>query len=97
MVVRVGSRQRKTRSMLTKNVRAKGKISLSKYFAVFKEGDRVGLGCEPAVKKGMYHPRFFGKSGTVVSRRGDCYLVSICDGGKDKSLIVHPIHLTRIT
>ena len=95
MVTRVGTSRSKTRSIYTKEARQKGKISLSRFFAVFKEGDRVGLAGEPAVMEGMYHPRFYGKSGTVVGKRGRCYLVSIQDGGKEKQLIIHPVHLTR--
>lgn len=97
MVTRIGTSRTKTRSIYTKHVRSKGKISLSKYFAVFKTGDRVGLTAEPAVTAGMYHPRFYGHTATVTGKQGRCYLVSFNDGGKSKTLIVHPVHLTRIT
>jgi len=97
MVTRVGTSRTKTRSIYTKNVRSKGKISLSKYFAVYKPGDRVGLTLEPAVSRGMYHTRFYGHTATVTGKQGRCYLVSFKDGNKSKELIVHPVHLTRVT
>jgi large subunit ribosomal protein L21e len=80
---------------MTKNARDKGKIRLSAYFASYNEGDKVALIAEPAVQNGNYNPRFHGKVGTIVSRQGECYYVAIKDGNKAKTLIVHPIHLTR--
>tara|TARA_Y100000310_G_scaffold236871_1_gene240130 strand:+ start:1474 stop:1767 length:294 start_codon:yes stop_codon:yes gene_type:complete len=92
---RVGGFRRKTRSKLRKNVRRKGKISLSRYFQTFKEKDRVRLIAEPAIQRGMYFPRFHNKMGTVQGKKGRCYEVMIKDGNKKKLLIIHPIHLRR--
>lgn len=97
MVMRIGGMRRKTRYKLKKEVRQKGKISLQKYFQSFDIGEQVYLLAEPAVQKGMYHPRFFGKAGTVSGKRGRCYQVAIQDGGKNKTLLVHPVHLKRGT
>ena len=93
---RIGGFRRKTRHKMAKNVRSKGKISLSKYFQEFKDGDRVCLVAEPAVQKGMYYPRFYGKAGTIVGKRGRCYEVQIKDGSLSKLLIVHPVHMNRL-
>ena len=92
---RVGGFRRKTRSKLRKNVRKKGKISLSKYFQTFNEDDRVRLIAEPAVQSGMYYPRFHNKYGVVIGKKGKCYEIVIKDGDKDKLLIVHPVHLRK--
>ena len=59
----------------------------------FKAGQRVHLSVEPSVHKGVYHPRFIGKTGIVKRSRGRCYEVMINDKGKEKLLIVHPVHL----
>ncbi len=96
MVKKIGSFRRKTRHKLGKTVRKKGKISLSKYFQVFKTGQRVQLMAEPAVQKGMYRPRFYGKTGVVKAKQGKCYQVAIKDKNKEKLLIVHPTHLKKI-
>jgi len=96
MASRTGGFRRKTRSKLKKNIRRKGKISLSKYFQTFKEDDGVRLIAEPAVQKGMYFPRFHNKAGIIKGKKGRCYEVIIKDGRKQKLLIVHPIHLRRI-
>ncbi|MBS3145382.1 50S ribosomal protein L21e [Candidatus Woesearchaeota archaeon] len=95
MVQRAGSFRRKTRSKLKKNIRDRGKISIRKYLQTFKEGEIVVLKAEPAVQRGMYFPRYHGKSGRIKGKKGNCYEVLIKDGGKEKTLIVHPIHLKK--
>lgn len=95
MVKRIGGIRRKTRYKLTKEKRNAGKISITRYFQSFSIGDRVNLGMEPAVHKGTYHPRFMAKSGIVKGKRGRCYEVAINDFGKEKTLVVHPVHLRK--
>lgn len=96
MVMRIGGMRRKTRYKLKKEIRQRGKIGLSKYFQSFAMGEKVYLVAEPAVQKGFYHPRFFGKSGVVTGKRGACYHIQISDFGKQKMLIVHPVHLKKV-
>ncbi len=93
MVQRIGGFRRKTRSKLKKNESEKGKVSISRYFHSFKEGDSVVLKPEPAVQKGMPHPRFQGKSGVVTGKQGNCYKVMVKDGKMEKTVLAHPIHL----
>jgi len=92
---RIGQARRKTRNKLSKSQREKGKLSLTKFFQKFKEGDNVILKAEPAVQKGMYHPNYYGKRGVVKGKQGRCYEVAIKDRTKSKLLIVHPVHLMR--
>lgn len=96
MVTRTGSTKRKARKKLTKPKTSRGKLSLTKYFAKFNEGEQVVLKAEPAVQGGMYHIRFHGKVGVVQSKQGECYKVDIKDGGKQKTLIIHPVHLKKL-
>lgn len=93
---RKGSTVRKTRKLMRKNFRERGKIPLAKYFAKYSAGDRVCITPNPSVQKAMPYLRFYGRQGTVAGVRGECYLVEIFDGGKKKTLIVHPVHLTRL-
>lgn len=93
---RKGGYRRKTRMLMRKNVRDKGKIKLAAYFAIFKEGDKVALRAEPAVQSGIYNLRFHGKVGTIAGKQGTCYQVAITDGGKAKTVIVHPVHLLKV-
>lgn len=96
MVQRIGGSRRKTRHKLQKPIRSRGKISITKYFQEFDKGDKVLLKAEPAVQKGLYHPRFHSKIGVIKSKKGSCYNLSIKDGGKAKTLIVHPVHLRKV-
>lgn len=96
MVDRVGGFRRNTRHKMSKNVRSRGKISIREFLKSFKVGEKVQLKAEPAYQKGMYFPRFYGKVGVVSKVVGTCYEVNINDGGKDKTVVVHPVHLTAL-
>jgi len=92
---RVGSFLRKSRQKLRLDYREKGKISLSRYFHEFKDGDKVALKIHSSVQLGRFFPRFQGLTGTIVGKRGDCYAVQIRDHDKEKKVFVHPIHLKK--
>ena len=96
MVKRIGSFNRKSRTKLTKHIRRRGKISTTRFMQGFENGNKVKLRLEPAVKSGMYHPRFHSKTGVIKGKQGACYEVIIKDGSKQKMLKVHPVHLERI-
>ena len=93
---RHGGFRSKTRHKLSKNHRTRGKISVSRFFQEFRQGDKVILKAEPAYHKGMYYPRFHGKVGIVNGKQGDCYVVCVKDGKKEKKLIIHPVHLKSV-
>lgn len=95
MAQRVGGFRRKTRSKLKRSPREHGKISLTRYFQQLESGDRVNLNINPSVHRGMFFPRFHGKTGVVTGKRGSCYEVAIKDGNKEKIVIAHPIHLRK--
>lgn len=92
---RIGGSRKRTRYRFKKEIKDRGKIPLTRYFQKLEAGDRVSLIAEPSIQKGMYHPRFFGKTGIIKSKVGTCYEVLINDHKKEKTLIIHPIHLKR--
>ncbi|MBC8494769.1 50S ribosomal protein L21e [archaeon] len=96
MVKRIGSTMRKSRQKLSKNIREKSKVRISSFLQTFNDGDKVVLKVEPAYQKGQYFLRFHGKTGTIGGRTGTCYEVKIKDINKEKTLIVHPIHLKKV-
>lgn len=96
MTKRIGGFRRKTRNKLKKLAKNKGKIRIKDYFQQFKIDEKVILKAEPAVQTGMYFPRFHAKTGVVKGKKGKCYEVRIKDGGKKKTLIVHPVHLQKV-
>ena len=93
---RIGGSRRKTRYISRKHYSQKGKVSFKHYFQSFKDGEKVLLQWDSGVSKGMYFPRFYGKSGVIKGKRGQCYEIQFLDGKKDKTLIAHPVHLRRI-
>ncbi len=78
-----------------KKVRTKGKVKFSEYFQEFKEGERVAV-----VKELSQIPKFSktlqGRSGVVDGKRGRSYIVKINDLNKEKSYIIHPVHLRKL-
>jgi len=95
MVKRLGTKQRKTRHKYKRNIREKGKLSVSRYFQEFADGEMVGLKINSSIQHGRFFPRFHGMTGKINGKKGACYCVEIKDGDKEKSLYVHPIHLIK--
>lgn len=96
MVTRIGGFRRKTRTTFQRPIREKGKVALSKYLQTLNEGEKVLLHVNSTVHKGLYYPRFHGRVGTVLKKRGACYEISVFDGNKEKMVIVHPVHLRKV-
>ena len=82
--------------MLThKTPRTKGKVSLSRYFQKFKEGDAVAVVQELGVQSGI-SKRMQGRTGKVMAKRGAAYEVVVKDLNKPKKYFIHPVHLKKI-
>ena len=87
--------RRKSRSVLTKRVREKGKLGLSRLLAEYEVGDKVIINIDPGVHKGMPHKRFQGKVGTVVEKRGRAYVLDLPQRKTSKYVIAGPEHIKR--
>jgi len=85
---RSGSRQ-----VLRKKPRQRGMFSLSRILYEYEIGEKVVIDIEPSVHKGMPHPRFNGKTGVVIEKRGRAYIIEIRDGNKKKAIIARPEHI----
>jgi len=83
----------RTRCLLKKEPRERGKIRISKLLHEYQPGIRVVIKLDPSVHKGMPHKRYHGKVGTVVDKRGRSYVVSVAQGEAVKEIIVRPEHL----
>ena len=61
----------------------------------FEEGERVAV-----VRELSMNPKFpktlQGRSGRIEGMRGGNYLVKIKDLNKEKTYIIHPVHLRRL-
>lgn len=96
MVKRLGGSRHKTRYKLQKPAGQSGRVRITAYFQQFSVGDAVALTLDSSVHKGTYHPRHYGKTGTVTGTQGSSYAVRINDNGKEKTVLAHPVHLRRV-
>ena len=78
-----------------KPVRAKGKLSLSRYFQSLKPGDNVSVIKERSLPS-SFPKRLQGRTGVVDEIRGTSYVVRVKDLNKEKKFLIAPIHLKRI-
>ena len=78
-----------------KSFKTKGKIKLSRYFQDFEKGERVAvireLGLQP-----RFPQRLQGRTGVIESKRGNSYILKIKDLNKEKTYIIHPVHLMKL-
>jgi len=78
-----------------KKQRTHGKIQLSNYFQEFKEGDKVAVIRELAVQP-KFPKQLQGRTGVVNGKRGTYYILKINDLNKEKTYIIHPVHLKKL-
>ncbi|MCS7124214.1 MAG: 50S ribosomal protein L21e [Candidatus Bathyarchaeota archaeon] len=83
----------KTRKLLKKKPRERGKIKLGRLLRDYQLGNSVVIKIDPSVQRGMPHRRYHGRIGTVVGKRGKSYIVSVTQGDAVKEIIVRPEHL----
>jgi large subunit ribosomal protein L21e len=83
----------RSRGTFTKEVRERGLPPVTHYLREFEVGDSVMVRIEPAEPHGQPHPRYQGRTCTVIARQGRSYRIEFLDGGKRKELIAHPVHL----
>lgn len=84
----------RTRSLLRKHPRERGKIGLSRILRAYQIGDKVTILLEASVHKGMPHRRYHGRSGTIQEKRGKSYVVNVEIGKQTKQIIARPEHIT---
>lgn len=78
-----------------KRIREQGKIKLSEYFKTLNDGDRVCIVREKSVCS-SFSTRLQGKSGVVIASKGNYKIVKLNDGNKEKTFIIHPVHLKKL-
>jgi large subunit ribosomal protein L21e len=87
----------RSRGTFTKEARERGLPPVSRFLREFQIGDRVMVRIEPSDPHGQPHPRYQGRTCTVVGKSGRAYRIAFLDGGKPKQLIATPIHLVPVT
>ncbi len=79
----------------TKRFRRKRKLTVPDRVKKFSIGDTVLIMVVPLFR-GLPAPRYHGKHGKVVEKRGVAYLVEVRDGRAVKKLVVSPVHLRKV-
>lgn len=87
----------KTRSLLSKPPRERGKPRIRKLLQNYQLGDKVVVKIDSSMHRGMPHRRFHGKIGVVTGKRGRAYTVNVTQGNALKEIIVRPEHLEPYT
>ncbi len=89
-----GYHSRSTRRVLRKKVRQRGLPGLSRFMTEYEIGDKVNIvGDSSFQKEGLPHRRFWGRTGTIVSKRGKCYEVHVKFGKKIKKIFIGKPHI----
>lgn len=78
-----------------KLIRQRGKIGLSRIFSELNEGDKVALVRDLSFKA-SFPERFQGKTGKIIGKRGDAYVVELYDGKKLKRIVSKKINLKKL-
>jgi large subunit ribosomal protein L21e len=79
-----------------KAVRQRGKVSFTRFFQKFKEGDYVAVAQDKSIKFG-YQDKLQGRTGRVLKQRGSAYEVEINDLNKPKIYMIKPVHLIKVS
>ena len=82
------------RKKLTNHPRERGTSPPQRSIQEFEPGDRVHLQLDPSVTEGRFPPKFVGLTGTIEGKQGAAYRVLVRDGGKEKTIITAPAHLS---
>lgn len=96
MAVRSKGLRSKSRQILRRSPRERGRPPVTHALREFADGSRVAVKINPSVHGGMPHIRFQGATGTVVGRQGESFRVHITVGRKRKELVVRPEHLKAV-
>ena len=94
MVQKSKGRRKRTRNLL--RVKARERLPITKYLQELKVGSKVVIKPNPSSHKGMPFKRFFGRTGTVMDKKGKSYIIKIKDGKKEKNIVSRPEHLKAI-
>lgn len=78
-----------------KKIRTRGKVRLSEYFKEIEDGSRVAIVKEMS-ERVAFPLRIQGKSGVVIGSRGTHKVIKLMDGNKEKTFIIHPVHLKKL-
>lgn len=83
------------RSRLLRQRIGSRRLGITRLVKSFGIGDRVTIDPKSSHFGGMPHPRYRGKLGTVVAKRGGAFVVEVRVYRALKQLIIPAVHLER--
>ncbi len=86
-----GSRHGSRKKLIKK--KKKKTSPVTKAVQEFEENEVVHIDIDSSIHKGMPHPRFDGRTGKILEKRGRAYLVEVSDKSSKKKFTVRPEHL----
>lgn len=92
MVKRTHGYRYKSRKLLRKSPRERGRPGLSRLLHRYEKGDVVHIDIDPTFIRTAPHRRYQGKTGVIIGKRGRAYLIEVFIGDKRKILITTPEH-----
>ena len=95
-MVKSKGKRSKTRNKYRKNVREKGKTSISKIIQDFEIGTKARIKVDPSVHDGQPHRKFHGRTGIIVGKQGKAFMLKVKDGNNSKKVISRPEHLEKV-
>lgn len=76
----------------TRKLKGKSEVTVAQIVRTFNIGDNVVI--SPKARwEGMPHLRYSGRQGTIIEKRGTCYVVKVKDYAVSKMIVVGPVHL----
>ncbi len=83
-------------SKQSRGMKSKGRRPITHQLKEWPIGTKILIDIDPHFHRGMPFPRFNGKNGEVIGRRGvRGYEVRVMDGDKAKTLLVTNVHLRK--
>jgi len=87
----------KSRAILRRKPRDRGKIALGRLLINYQPGQMVRISLNPSVQKGMPHRRYQGRVGSIAEKRGRAYVIEVAAGGKiPRQIIARPEHIEPV-
>ncbi len=88
---RAGSRMK-----MKKSLKERGFPKVNDLVKKFEAGDYAAVTINPSIHDGMPFHNFQGKTGKVIRKQGDCYMLEIHVGSVRKQVLASSAHLTKI-
>jgi large subunit ribosomal protein L21e len=75
----------------TRQLKSGRKLTVSDQVREYEVGSKVVIALKPL--RNVPAPRYHGRSGRIVEKQGDAYVVVVKDGKAEKKLILSAVHL----